>query len=230
MSKLINNTLTVLGRATTLKTFCDAVQATRKDKSITGKKAISLNSIMQFRLSEILDDDYYSYEMLISIVTRVGAYTKTERTQREKSASIPVRDTDIISGWKYSNIETLKKNSKGELIAITSTDHKLPNGFFKGLKGMGYSTIETPKNGYYEYKILTTEDVQKIVKADLEKQRELVIKNNKKSSKSNVKILGQKSKDSAKSKESTNDKEIKEIKEMFLEFTKSMSDKIATLG
>ena len=95
---------------------------------------------------------------------------------------------------------------------------------------MGYSTIETPKNGYYEYKILTTEDVQKIVKADLEKQRELVIKNNKKSSKSNVKILGQKSKDSAKSKESTNDKEIKEIKEMFLEFTKSMSDKIATLG
>ena len=227
--KTINNTLTVLGRATSLKSFCDAVQAIRKDKSITGKKAISLNSIMQFRLSEILDDDYYSYEMLISIVTRIGAYTKTERTQREKSVSLPVRDTDILSTWKYSNIETLKKNNKGELIAITSTDHKLPNGFFKGLKQFGYSTIETPKDGYLEYKILKTETVEQYILADLQKQREI------RTSKSGGKILVQKPKTLKLSgntvelkidKESEKDEEIQEIKAMF----KAMADKIAALG
>tara|TARA_R100001594_G_scaffold453_3_gene1727 strand:- start:28 stop:717 length:690 start_codon:yes stop_codon:yes gene_type:complete len=229
MSKLINNTLTVLGRSTSLKTFCDAVQAIRKDKSITGKKAISLNSIMQFRLSEILNDDYYSYEMLISIVTRIGAYTQTERKQREKSVSLPVRDTDILSTWKYSNIETLKKNNKGELIAITSTDHKLPNGFFKGLKQFGYSTIETPKDGYLEYKILKTETVEQYILADLQKQREI------RTSKSGGKILVQKPKTLKLSgntvelkidKESEKDEEIQEIKAMF----KAMADKIAALG
>ena len=227
--KTINNTLTVLGRATSLKSFCDAVQAIRKDKSITGKKAISLNSIMQFRLSEILNDDYYSYEMLISIVTRIGAYTQTERKQREKSVSLPVRDTDILSTWKYSNIETLKKNNKGELIAITSTDHKLPNGFFKGLKQFGYSTIETPKDGYLEYKILKTETVEQYILADLQKQREI------RTSKSGGKILVQKPKTLKLSgntvelkidKESEKDEEIQEIKAMF----KAMADKIAALG
>ena len=224
MSKLIN-VLTVLGRATSLKTFCDAVHMIRKDngvlteKGITGRRERSLNEMMQFQLSEILNSDYYTYDMLISIISRIGAYTQTERKQREKSVSLPVRDTDILSSWKYSNIETLKK-CKGRLIVITSSDHKLPNGFFNGLKGTGYSAIETPKNGYYEYKILTNEDAQKIVKADLEKQREL------KASKSGGKILIQKPKDSAKSKESTKDKEIQELKAMF----QAMAEKIATLG
>lgn len=159
--KTINNTLTVLGRSTSLKSFCEAVQATRKDKSITGKKAISLNSVLQFRLSEILDDEYYSYEMLISIVTRIGAYTQSERKQRE---------TNII--WKYSNIASLKKSSKGELVVITSTDNKLPNGFFKGLQQFGYGTIEAKKESYYEYKILTLETVKQHIESDLQKQRQ----------------------------------------------------------